>query len=148
MTVTVGEVFSRRHVFTAEDISDFARRAGDLNPLHHDAERAAKSRFGGLIASGTQTSALLMALVAAHFPKEYDTVGLDFSFRFRRAVPAGTDALLSWEIISIEPNPKLGGDLLALKGEIVDDAGTRYLSAEGRAVIWPLGYDAARRGKE
>jgi acyl dehydratase len=147
MTVTVGEVFSKRHVFTAEDISDFARRAGDLNPLHHDAQKAASSRFGGLIASGSQTSALLMAL-AAHLSKEHDTVGLDFSFRFRRAVPAGTDALLSWEIVSIEPNPKLGGDVLAFKGQIVDDAGTRYLSAEGRAVIWPLGHDAARRSKE
>ena len=138
MAVTVGDVFSRRHVFTAEDISDFARRAGDLNPLHHDAEKATKLRFGGLIASGPQTSGLLMGLAAAHLSKEHDTVGLDFSFRFRRAVPAGTDAVLSWEITSIEPNPKLGGDLVAFKGEITDAAGTRYLTAEGRAVLWPL----------
>jgi|SRR5687767_10306080 acyl dehydratase len=138
MAVKVGETFSKRHVFTAEDISDFARRAGDLNPLHHDAEKAAKSRFGGLIASGPQTSALLMALAAAHLSKEHDTVGLDFSFRFRRAVPAGLDALLSWEITSVEPNPKLGGDLVVFHGEITDEAGTRYLSAEGRAVLWPL----------
>jgi acyl dehydratase len=138
MTVKIGEVFSKRHVFTAEDISDFARRAGDLNPLHHDAEKAAKSRFGGLIASGPQTSALLMALAAAHLSREHDTVGLDFSFRFRRAVPAGLDGLLSWEITSVEPHPKLGGDLVVFRGEITDDAGTRYLTAEGRAVLWPL----------
>jgi acyl dehydratase len=138
MTVKVGEVFSKRHVFTAEDISDFARRAGDMNPLHHDAEKAANSRFGGLIASGPQTSALLMALAAAHLSQEHDTVGLDFSFRFRRAVPAGLDATLSWEITSVEPHPKLGGDLVTFHGEITDETGTRYLTAEGRAVLWPL----------
>jgi 3-hydroxybutyryl-CoA dehydratase len=148
MAVTVGEVFSRRHVFTAEDISDFARRAGDLNPLHHDAERAAQTRFGGLIASGPQTSALLMALAAAHLSREHETVGLDFTFRFRRAVPAGMDALLSWQITAVEPHPKLGGDLVVFSGAITDEAGQRYLSAEGRAVVWPLGHLTARRIEE
>jgi acyl dehydratase len=138
MTVTVGERFSRRHVFTPEDIADFARRAGDMNPLHHDAEKAARSRFGGLIASGPQTSAMLMALAAAHLSREHDTVGLEFTFRFCRAVPAGLAATLSWEIASIEPHPKLGGDLVVFTGEITGDDGTRYLTAEGRAVLWPL----------
>jgi len=148
MTVTVGEKFSKRHVFTAEGISDFAHRAGDLNPLHHDAEKAAKTRFGGLIASGTQTSALLMGLAAAYLSRDHDTAGLEFTFRLRRAVPAGTDAILSWEITSVEPNAKLGGDLVGFKGGITDAAGQRYLSAEGRAVVWPLGYDAAKAAKE
>jgi acyl dehydratase len=141
-------VFSKRHVFTAEDISDFARRAGDLNPLHHDAEKAAKTRFGGLIASGPQTSALLMGLAAAHLSQDNDTAGLEFTFRFRRGVPAGTNAILSWEITSVEPNPKLGGDLVVFKGEIADEAGQRYVSAEGRAVVWPLGHDAVKAAKE
>jgi acyl dehydratase len=148
MTVTVGETFSKRHLFTAADISDLARRAGDLNPLHHDADKAAKTRFGGLIASGAQTSALLMGLAAAYLSRDHDTAGLEFTFRLRRGVPAGTDAILSWEITSVEPNPKLGGDLVGFRGEIADAAGQRYLNAEGRAVVWPLGYDAAKAAKE
>jgi acyl dehydratase len=135
-----GEIFSKRHVFTAEDIADFAARAGDWNALHHDADKAAETRFGGLIASGTQTAALLMGLVASHLSKTHEPAGLEFSFRFRRAVPAGTEAILSWQITAIEPSPKLGGDLVILAGEISDDAGRRFVSSEGRAVIWSKGY--------
>jgi acyl dehydratase len=142
-----GETFSKRHLFSAEDIADFAARAGDWNPLHHDQDIAAASRFGGLIASGTQTSALLMGLIAEHLSKTHDTAGLEFTFRFRRAVPAGTEAVLSWHIDAVEPNAKLGGELLSLSGAIIDDAGNRYVSSEGRAVIWPKA-DAQRAIKE
>ena len=144
MAVRVGEVFSRRHVFTAEDISDFARRSGDMNPLHHDAEKAMKTRFGGLIASGTHTSSLLMGLAAAHLSRDHDTVGLEFTFRFRRAVPVGAETILSWEITTVEPNPKLGGDLVTCSGAIADHAGLRYVTATGCAVVWPLGSDAVK----
>lgn len=137
MAISTGETFSKRHVFTAEDIADFAARAGDLNPLHHDAEKAAKSRFGGLIASGPQTSALLMGLAAAHLSKTHDTAGLEFTFRFRRAIPAGADAILAWEVTAVEPNAKLGGEIISLKGEITDDAGQRFVTSEARAVVWP-----------
>jgi acyl dehydratase len=135
----VGEIFSKRYVFTAEEIAAFAALAGDWNPLHHDPDMAASSRFGGLIASGTQTSALLMGLAAEHLSKMNDTAGLEFTFRFRRAVPAGLEAILAWRITAIEPSQKLGGDIASFAGEIIDSAGQRYVAAEGRAVIWPKG---------
>lgn len=135
--VAPGETFSKRHVFTAEDIAEFAARAGDLNPLHHDAASAAKSRFGGLIASGPQSSALLMGLAAAHLSKTHDTAGLEFTFRFRRAIPVGTEAILSWEVTAVEANAKLGGEIVTCKGEIIDASGQRFVTSEARAVIWP-----------
>jgi acyl dehydratase len=140
----VGETFSKRHVFTVEDIADFATRAGDMNPLHHDAELAAKSRFGGLIASGPQACALLMGLAAAHTSKTHETAGLEFTFRFRRAIPVGADTVLSWTITAIEPNAKLGGEVLTCVGAIADASGQQYVTAEGRAVIWPKAADPAQ----
>jgi 3-hydroxybutyryl-CoA dehydratase len=137
MALSVGETFSKRHVFTAEDIAEFAMRAGDMNPLHHDAEKAARSRFGGLIASGPQTSALLMGLAAAHFSRGHDTAGLEFTFRFRRAIPVDTDATLSWEVTAVEPNAKLGGEIVTCKGEITDGGGLCFVTSEARAVVWP-----------
>jgi acyl dehydratase len=68
--------------------SAFARAVGDTNPVHHDAELAAKSRFGRLIASSPQTTAHLLALTASHFSKRGAMLGLEFWVQFRRPVYA------------------------------------------------------------
>ena len=52
--------FSKEITLTPEAVSAFAHAAGDLNPVHHDPDFAARTRFARPIASGTQTSALLM----------------------------------------------------------------------------------------
>ncbi len=142
-----GETFSKGHVFTAESIAAFAAMAGDWNPLHHDPQMAKASRFGGLIASGTQTSAMLMGLAAEHLSQTNDVAGLEFTFRFRRALPAGLEAIFTWRIAAIERSEMFGGDIVILTGEITDSAGQRYVTADGRAVIWPRG-QAARTAKE
>jgi len=51
---------------SAEEIVDFARRY-DPQDFHADADAAAKSRFGGLIASGWHTSAVVMRMCCDHY---------------------------------------------------------------------------------
>ena len=53
-------------VVTESDIVEFARRY-DPQTMHTDPEAAAHGHFGGLIASGWHTAALMMRLFAAHF---------------------------------------------------------------------------------
>jgi acyl dehydratase len=48
------------------EILDFARRF-DPQDMHVDAEAAKRSRFGGLIASGWHTGAMMMRLLADNF---------------------------------------------------------------------------------
>ncbi len=67
MYAEVGERFEMTVKFEADDAIDFARRAGDHNPLHWDEEAAARSRFGGLIACGPQYASLFMGMAATHF---------------------------------------------------------------------------------
>jgi acyl dehydratase len=50
------------HVFSAEDIIEFARTY-DPQPMHTDPERARSSIYGGLIASGWHTAATYMRLL-------------------------------------------------------------------------------------
>jgi len=45
----VGDSARRTRTVTARDIELFTEITGDRNPLHYDAERAAASRFGGII---------------------------------------------------------------------------------------------------
>lgn len=51
---------------TAEEIMDFGRRY-DPQDFHTDVAAAEKTRFGGLIASGWQTSAMMMRMFCEHY---------------------------------------------------------------------------------
>lgn len=52
-----------RYTFTAEDIKRFAARY-DPQPFHLDEGAAARSHFGGLVASGWHTASIFMKLQA------------------------------------------------------------------------------------
>ena len=45
----VGETAKRTRTVRQHDIELFTELTGDRNPLHYDEEKAARSRFGGLI---------------------------------------------------------------------------------------------------
>jgi acyl dehydratase len=59
---------------TEEEIIDFARRY-DPQPFHLDHEAAKASHFGGLVASGWMTSAVLMRLMCDHFIPRQSSMG-------------------------------------------------------------------------
>lgn len=58
---------------TADAIVEFARRY-DPQPMHTDVAAAAKGPFGGLIASGWQTAALIMPLFVEHYLSKVATL--------------------------------------------------------------------------
>ena len=71
----VGEQFEfGAYVVTEDEIIDFARRY-DPQPFHLDLEAAKASHFGGLVASGWMTSAVLMRLLCDHFIPRQSSMG-------------------------------------------------------------------------
>ena len=64
----VGKRASWTRTIGPEDVEAFARISGDRNPLHFDAEFAARTRNGRLIVHGGLTTALFNALVAMELP--------------------------------------------------------------------------------
>jgi 3-hydroxybutyryl-CoA dehydratase len=129
------ERFSSTITFTPVGASDFARAAGDHNPLHHDAAYAAQTRFRKPLASGTQTTAHLMALTATHFSQRGAMVGLEFWFRFRRPVFADETISLEWLVVAVNENARLGGDVVELRGRIRNAAGETAVGAKGRVLV-------------
>jgi 3-hydroxybutyryl-CoA dehydratase len=129
------ERFSSTIVLTPAAVSAFARAAGDDNPLHHDPDHAAATRYGRLVASGPQTTAHLMALTASHFSRRGAMVGLEFWFRFRRPVFANETIRLEWLVVSVKPNSRLGGDVIELRGRIRNEAGETAVGAKGRILV-------------
>ena len=64
------ERFSSEVSLSPAAVVAFANAAGDNNPIHHDPQFAAATRFGRPTASGPHTTALLLALTASHFSKK------------------------------------------------------------------------------
>jgi acyl dehydratase len=136
MTTSPHDRFSRRVHLDVESVRRVAELAGDANPLHHDAEYAAGTRFGRPIASAAQTAGLLMGATASHFAAEASMVGLDFSFRFRRPVPAGETVDIEWLVVARRPSARLGGDVVDLRGRLRTSAGETAVGARGRVLLF------------
>jgi acyl dehydratase len=116
-------------------VAAFANAAGDDNPIHHDPGLAATTRFGRLTASGPHTTALLLALTAAHFSRKGAMLGLEFWVRFRRPIFADETIVLEWMVIKVTPNEKLRGEIVELRGRIKGQDGKTSVGAKGRVLV-------------
>jgi len=135
MNVQPHDRFSAEYSLTPETVSSQAYSVGDDNPVHHDPRFAAKTRYGRPIASGTHTTALLLALSASHFSQGMSMVGLEYWVRFRRPIYADETIRLEWLVIKVTPNRKLGGNIVDLRGRILGQDGKTALGAKGRLLI-------------
>jgi len=129
------ERFSAEVTLSPAAVAEFANAAGDNNPIHHDPQFAASTRFGRPTASGPHTTALLLALTASHFSQTGAMLGLEFWVRFRRAIYADETIRLEWMVIKVTPNEKLKGDVVELRGRIKGQDGKTSLGAKGRVLL-------------
>ena len=132
--ITIGETARKSVTLDEAAIRSFAASCGDMNPLHHDAEYARGTRFGGLIASGPHYLALLMGLMATHYTAHGPQVGIDFSTQFRKPVRPGDTIELKWVVTAIEPKEK--GDVVTLDGTITNQHGETVLTTVGKLMAF------------
>ena len=67
---------------TQEQLNRYSQVSGDQNPLHLDPDFAATTQFGGIIAHGMLTLALVSEMLVAAFGKSWlDTGGLKVRFK-------------------------------------------------------------------
>ena len=135
MRAFLRERFSSEITLSPAIVAEFAKAAGDDNPVHFDKTFAAGTQFGKLIASGPHTTALLLALTASHFSKRGAMLGLEFWVRFRRPIYADETILLEWMVVKVTPNEKLRGDIVELRGRIKGQDGKTSLGARGRVLV-------------
>lgn len=121
--ITRGESFSRHHRYDAADIADFAHRAGDHNPVHHDQNAGAQSRFGKRIASGEHTIALMLGLAASWLAERGTALGLGCSFRFTAAVRESDTLELSWTVTDTYYKESLNGIIVIFDGSATNQDG-------------------------
>jgi 3-hydroxybutyryl-CoA dehydratase len=127
--------FSCEITLTPDSVAEYARAAGDRNPVHFDPAFAARTRYRRLIASGTQTTALLLGLTATHFSKDTSMVGLEYWVKFRRPVFADERIRVEWLVIKVTRNASLGGDIVELRGRVRGEDGQTSIGAKGRVFV-------------
>lgn len=118
-----------------EEILDFGRRFDPL-PLHTDEDAAAGSRFGGLIASGFHTAAILQRLVVdTVFSRAAVIAGREISsLRMRAPVRPGDVLSGTMEIVEIRPRDD-GTAVVRSRGTLTNDTGIVVMEVQGET-LW------------
>ena len=138
--IRVDETCARHIRFTRDDIATFARLSGDTNPLHLDLQAAQRARHGEIIASGQQTTAQMMGLVASHFSRSDDSgarelLCLNFNFAFKAPVFAEQELVLSWRVATVEWSESLDGWLAHVDGRATVRHASPCVIARGTLLV-------------
>ena len=140
-----GRVTLGSYSFTEENIIAFGR-SFDPQPFHIDRDAAARSPYGGLIASGWQTAAVWMKLMIAYRKAQvaggqtatqdnYISPGVR-DLRWTRPVRPGTTLIYTTEPfnkVDWPSRPELG--LLQSRNEARDEAGELYYTFISQVLI-------------
>jgi 3-hydroxybutyryl-CoA dehydratase len=132
--LSLGQSAETTRPITAEDVEAFAAVSGDRNPVHLDDAYARTTPFGGRIAHGMLTGALISAVVSSKLPGP-GAIYMSQQFRFRRPIKVGD--LVTARVTVTALDEKKGRVTLATICQV--DGRT---AVDGEAVIL-----APRRGK-
>ena len=81
----IGMSYSMSKEFTSNEVEEFSRLSMDVNPLHLNADYAAKSMFGRKIVHGFLSASLFSAIIGTKFPGE-GSIYLSQNLSFLRPV--------------------------------------------------------------
>ena len=130
----VGERASLSRTVEAADIVRFTELSGDRNPVHYDAEVAARTRFGEIVVQGGVTSAILNAVVAERLPGP-GTVFLETHWRFLAPTRPGDTITGEVEVTAVREDKPI----TTLATRVV--RGDGVVAIEGTAVCWTMALD-------
>ena len=96
--VNEGDTLPRvERLITQERIQRYAEASGDFNPVHVDAEFAARSQFGRTIAHGMLVAASISEMMTMAFEDDWPSTGR-LKLRFRAPVYPGDTITASGEV--------------------------------------------------
>ena len=131
--LTAGMSAEHAKTVTDADVVLFAGITGDFNPVHVDAEAAAKSMFGGRIAHGILSAGLISAVIAMKLPGP-GTIYLSQSLRFTKPVRIGdtvTARVEVAEVLAAKKRVRLLTVCRNQKGETVLDGEAMVMVPDG-----------------
>ena len=121
----VGQRARRTQTVTPRHLELYAEITGDRNPLHFDADFAARTRFGRLVAQGGIASGMLNALVAMDLPGA-GTVFMSQTLNYKAPTYLGDTLTAQVEVLSL----KADKPVCQLRATITNQDGTVVLDGE------------------
>ena len=124
--LAIGKEASIVHTVAAQDIEDFARVSGDVNPVHLDEAYAATTPFKRRIAHGILTASYISAALGTKLPGP-GCIYVSQTLVFRAPVHIGDEVITTVRISDLIPEKRRAifhcickvGDKGVLEGEAV-----------------------------
>ncbi|MDR1055009.1 MAG: MaoC family dehydratase [Prevotellaceae bacterium] len=126
--IKTGDTFTHEFVLSQEDVNTFARITGDNNPIHIDAEFAAKTPFKRPIVHGIFSAAIFSKVFGTMFPGE-GSIYMHQDLKFKAPVYAGEPYIAKFEVSEVNIEKHTG----VISCLIVDAGGKIYV--EGTAKL-------------
>jgi 3-hydroxybutyryl-CoA dehydratase len=126
--IQVGDQGTYSKTIRDEDVRRFAEITGDFNPVHVDEEFARNSLFGGRIAHGFLTGALISTVFGTILPGP-NTIYLSQELNFKAPVKIGDTITAECEVLEKKDAKKI----LKFKTQVKNQAGKVVL--DGQATV-------------
>jgi 3-hydroxybutyryl-CoA dehydratase len=126
----IGQAAEFSKTVTETDVAFFGAISGDFNPLHFDAEYAAKSRFGARVAHGPLTLALSANVLGMRLPG-LGTIAVTNRIEYLRPVYIGDTITSRVEVAALDRERNRATMGLTWRNQAGE------LVAEGEAVVKP-----------
>ena len=128
--LSLGQTAAIRKTISESDILAYAGLTGDFNPVHVDAEYAARTRFGTRIAHGMLTAGLVSHVLGMRLPGT-GAIYLGQSLRFTAPVRAGDTIEARAEVVELVPAKRR----VRLKTVCENQLGEQVLEGEALMMI-------------
>lgn len=129
--IQIGDRAEVSKEITSDDILDFARLTGDVNPVHIDDEYARKTFFKERIAHGMLTASLISTVLGTQLPGK-NTIYLSQNLKFKRPVKIGDVITACAEVIEKKDDKKI----IKLKTNLLNQDGKEVV--EGEALVMKM----------
>ncbi len=135
--ISIGQTASFSKQVEVQDIRMFSAVSGDVNPVHLDEEYAAGTMFGGRIAHGMLTGAVISAALAMELPGP-GTIYLGQTLRFFRPVKIGDLITAHVEVTAKRDDKKiitLACEVTNQNGKVVASGDAQVMASREKILI-------------
>ena len=129
--IAKGEIFEHDFNFSQADVEAYAKVSGDNNPVHLDAEFAAKTQFKKPIMHGMLSASVFSKVFGTIFPGD-GSIYLKQSLNFKRPMFVDTEYKAIFEVLEVDEKRHSA----TIRSSIYSTEGNRpKLLVDGEALI-------------